>query len=83
VPKQTQPSYDQQLGCTGNEVCPEVSSCVAAETPQCAQGSCKLIAGGFPAEACGRPDLPPCGVGKVCTVNANDPANKHGVGVCR
>ena len=83
VPKQTQTSYDQQLGCTGGEVCPEVNTCVTTETPQCAQGSCKLIAGGVPADACGRPDLPPCEAGKLCTVNASDPANKHGVGVCR
>lgn len=75
--------YDQELGCSGAESCPEVSTCVVEETPQCAQGECKLIAGSLPAEACGRPDLAPCAGGTVCTVNTNDPANKHGVGVCR
>jgi hypothetical protein len=71
------------LGCTGNEVCPEVSTCEIAKTPQCAQGTCKLIAGDVPADACGRPDLPACPEGTVCTVNANNTADLHGVGVCR
>jgi hypothetical protein len=83
VPAGQRTSYDQQLGCTGGEQCPEADTCEANETPQCAQGSCKLIAGPLPADACGRPDLPDCVTGKVCTVNASDPANKHGVGVCR
>jgi hypothetical protein len=83
VPATSRASYDAALGCTGNESCPEVSTCVVEETPQCAQGKCKLIAGPLPADACGRPDLAPCGDGKVCTVNASDPASKHGVGVCR
>ena len=83
VPANMRESYDAQLGCTGGEQCPEADTCVVGETPQCAQGSCKLIAGPIPADACGRPDLPACDAGKLCTVNASDPANKHGVGVCR
>jgi hypothetical protein len=83
VSKATRASYEQELGCSGNESCPEVTTCDASETPQCAQGACKLIAGGLPADACGRPDLPACPTGTVCTVNASDPANLHGVGVCR
>lgn len=83
VPAASRASYDAQLGCTGGESCPEVDTCGANETPQCAQGTCKLIAGGLPADACGRPDLPACPAGTACTVNASDPANKHGVGVCR
>ena len=83
VPANMRASYEQQLGCTGGESCPEVDTCAAGETPQCAQGTCKLIAGGLPPDACGRPDLAPCGAGRTCTVNASDPADKHGVGVCR
>lgn len=83
VPAQTRASYDEALGCAGGESCPEVSTCVAGETPQCAQGKCQLIAGPLPGDACGRPDLAPCAAGKVCTINASDPATKHGVGVCR
>jgi hypothetical protein len=83
VPAATRADYEQSLGCTGDESCPEVNTCVAEETPQCAQGTCKLVAGTLPADACGRPDLAACTGGTVCTVNANDPANKHGVGVCR
>ncbi|MDQ3340673.1 MAG: hypothetical protein M4D80_36405 [Myxococcota bacterium] len=83
VPAAQRASFDASLGCSGSESCPEVDTCVAGETPQCAQGKCKLIAGGLPADACGRPDLASCTNGTVCTVNANDPANKHGVGVCR
>ena len=76
-------AYDQALGCSGAEACPEVSTCVAAETPQCAQGTCKLIAGEPPGDACGRPDLAACPAGKTCTVNADKTADLHGVGVCR
>ncbi len=83
VPRGQLASHDQMLGCTGGELCPDVNACDAGETPQCAQGSCKLIAGGLPADACGRPDLPACPQGTTCTVNASDPANLHGVGVCR
>jgi hypothetical protein len=83
VPVGVRASYDQELGCTGGESCPNVDTCVVDESPQCAQGTCKMIAGEVPADACGRPDLAPCANGAVCTVNANDPADKHGVGVCR
>lgn len=83
VPVGQRAGFDQQLGCTGTQSCPEVDTCVAAETPQCAQGACKLIAGGLPTDACGRPDLAACANGAVCTVNANEPASEHGVGVCR
>jgi hypothetical protein len=83
VPAAQRASFDASLACAGDESCPEVFTCAPDETPQCAQGQCKLIAGGLPADACGRPDLPACTGGTVCTVNANDPANKHGVGVCR
>ena len=75
-------AHDKALGCTGSESCPGVNTC-GAETPQCAQGECKLIAGDLPADACGRPDLPPCAAGKTCTVNASKTADLHGVGVCR
>lgn len=83
VPAAQRNGHDAQLGCTGDEVCPEVDTCVPGETPRCAQGTCKLIAGALPADACGRPDLPPCADGQTCTVNASDPADQYGVGVCR
>jgi len=83
VPAGERAGYDATLGCTQSPQCPEVNTCDGAETPQCAQGTCKLIAGGLPGDACGRPDLAACPAGTVCTVNASDPANLHGVGVCR
>jgi len=77
-----QSNFDKALGCTGSEVCPDVTTCNPDESAQCAQGECRLIEGGLPAGACGRPDLPACGTGFVCVVNASDSANLHGVGVC-
>jgi hypothetical protein len=82
VPAATRGAYDTNLGCTGTASCPEVNTCVVAETAQCAQGECRLIAGPAPVDACGRPDLPACPVGKTCTVNVSATADKHGVGVC-
>lgn len=83
VPTATRGTFDTSLNCTGSASCPEVDTCVADETAQCAQGECRLIAGDIPPQACGRPDLPACPVGKTCTVNADTTADKHGVGVCR
>jgi hypothetical protein len=82
VPVAVRGEYEAGLGCTGSASCPEVSTCVAEETAQCAQGECRLIAGEVPPDACGRPDLPACPVGKTCTVNVNATADRHGVGVC-
>ncbi|HLL21087.1 MAG TPA: hypothetical protein VK427_03100 [Kofleriaceae bacterium] len=82
VPLAMRAAFDENLGCTGEEACPEANIC-DSETPQCAQGSCKLVAGTLPDDACGRPDLAACPDGQACTVNASDPANMHGVGVCR
>jgi hypothetical protein len=78
----SQSNFDKALLCSGNEVCPDVTTCNANESAQCAQGECRLIEGGLPLGACGRPDLPACGTGFECVVNASDSANLHGVGVC-
>lgn len=82
VAKADQLFFDASLGCSGTEQCPGVNTC-SPETAQCAQGSCKLIAGDLPPDACGRPDLPACPAGRTCTVNASKTADLHGVGVCR
>lgn len=75
-------SYDTGLGCSSSPQCPNVNTCDPAETPTCVQGRCELLAVGLPPSACGRSDLPECPSGMTCTLNANDPANMHGVGVC-
>jgi len=78
-----QPAYDAMLECDAEPQCPGINACEPGTSPQCVQGSCELLAGGLPAKACGRPDLPGCANGEVCTVNVNDQANMHGVGICQ
>lgn len=82
VPAGTEQAYQNMLGCSGEEPCPDVNTCRSGDAPQCVQGSCALV-GPLPAGACGRPDLPSCGAGATCTVNANDQADMHGVGICQ
>jgi hypothetical protein len=77
-----QAAYDAMLGCGATPLCPGVDTCVAGDAPRCVQGQCELLPEPLPANACGRPDLPPCAAGTVCTVNASDPANLYGVGIC-
>lgn len=77
-----------ELMCFGGESCPGVSTCASGAEPRCVVGRCTLITpatepGGPPADACGRPDLPPCPAGQVCVINASDQANPLGLGVCR
>ena len=63
--------------------CPAIDACEPGAAPACVQGRCELVtAAGLPPDACGRPDLPACPAGTVCTVNASDPGNVQGVGVC-
>ncbi len=74
--------FDAMLGCPADAACPGVDTCIAGDAPRCVQGQCELLPEGLPPNACGRPDLAACGAGTVCTVNASDPANLYGVGVC-
>jgi len=83
VPASEQAAYDEMLQCEAEPQCPGVNSCEAGAAPQCVQGSCELLVGGLPPNACGRPDLMACKNGEVCVVNVNDQANMHGVGVCQ
>jgi hypothetical protein len=73
-------AYDAALGCSPTPTCPDMDTC-GDETAQCVQGRCELL-GPLPANACGRPDLPPCVAGSTCMVNASDQADLHGVGIC-
>ncbi len=75
-------AFDASLGCPAQPACPSVDVCAPGAAPMCIQGRCELVAGDLPAGACGRPDLPACPGGTVCTVNTSDLANQYGVGVC-
>jgi hypothetical protein len=74
--------FDTMLGCPQQPQCPGINTCTAGDTPRCVGGGCELLSVPPPPNACGRPDLPSCAAGEVCTVNASDPANLYGVGVC-
>ncbi|MDB4955204.1 MAG: Antistasin family protein [Myxococcales bacterium] len=82
VPQGQATAHDDALMCPINPSCPSVDTCAPDLAPTCVQGSCQLIAGGLPANACGRSDLPACAAGDVCTVNANAAATVQGLGVC-
>jgi hypothetical protein len=74
-------SYAQALMCPSAPMCPDSPSCPTDLTPQCVEGTCQL-APPIPPGACGRPDLPTCPPGTMCTINANDTSAQQGVGVC-
>lgn len=83
VPVAQVAAHDAALMCPQNPSCPDVNVCAPDLAPRCIAGACALVAGALPANACGRPDLPACPTGEVCTVNANDQATMQGVGVCQ
>lgn len=74
----TEQQHRDMLGCESTPQCPGVDTCVAGDAPHCIQGTCTL-APPLPAAACGRPDLAACA---ACTLNADDRADTHGVGIC-
>lgn len=74
----TEGAYRDMLGCQSDAQCPGVDACQPGDAPACVQGTCALVQP-LPTGACGRPDLPACA---SCTVNSNDQADMHGVGVC-
>lgn len=76
-------AHEAQLMCPQNPSCPEVNTCAPELSARCVAGTCTLVSGSLPANACGRSDLPPCPQGEACTVNANDQATMQGVGVCQ
>lgn len=82
VPAADLSAFDQSLQCPPAPACPSVDTCDADAAPRCVQGRCQLLTGELPSAACGRPDLPPCPAGTVCSVNTSDLANQYGVGVC-
>ncbi len=75
-------AFDAQLACPTAPLCPGTNTCDPAAEPRCIGGQCQLTASSPPPNACGRPDLPPCPAGTVCTVNTEPDANEQGVGVC-
>ena len=83
VPAGEGAGHDAQLMCPQNPSCPEVDVCAPELAARCIAGTCSLVSGALPANACGRPDLAACPAGEVCTVNANDQATMQGVGVCQ
>ena len=83
VPMAQVTAYEAQLNCPPNPSCPGVDTCSADLAPRCVQGTCALVSGALPPNACGRADLPPCPPGDVCVINASDPATMLGVGVCQ
>ena len=82
VPHSQADAHDLGLMCPSVPSCPSVDTCAPDLAPTCVQGTCQLISGGLPAQACGRPDLPACTGGAVCTLNASTAATLQGVGVC-
>jgi hypothetical protein len=82
VPASQVAAWEAQLMCPPNPSCPAVNTCAPELAARCIAGTCTLVAGALPANACGRPDLPACPTGELCTVNANDQATMQGVGVC-
>jgi hypothetical protein len=75
-------AHEAALMCPTNPSCPAVDTCAPELAARCIAGACTLVSGALPERACGRPDLPACPAGEVCTVNASDPATMQGVGVC-
>lgn len=82
VPAAQLAAFDQALQCPPSPACPSIDICDPAAAPRCIQGRCELVSGELPSDACGRPDLPACPAGTVCSVNASDLANQYGVGMC-
>jgi antistasin family protein len=82
VPVADVAAHDAALACNANPYCPGVDTCAPDLAPECVQGTCELLSGGIPGNACGRPDLPDCPVGTACTINSDAAATAQGVGVC-
>jgi antistasin family protein len=83
VPASEVGAHEAALNCPTNPSCPTVNTCAPELSARCVAGECTLVSGALPGNACGRPDLPACPAGEVCTVNASDPATMQGLGVCR
>lgn len=82
VPTSQVAAHDASLQCPPSPSCPQVDTCAPDLVPQCVQGTCELISGGVPVNACGRPDLADCPAGAACTINSDPSATQQGVGVC-
>ncbi len=83
IPASQVGAHEAQLMCPQNPSCPPINTCAADLAARCIAGTCTLVSGTLPGNACGRPDLPACPTGERCTVNASDPATMQGVGVCQ
>lgn len=83
VPTSQVATHNAMLACPANPICPGGNTCAADLAARCVQGTCSLVAGPLPMNACGRGDLPACPGGEACYVNASDPATMHGVGICQ
>lgn len=82
VPASQAAQHDAMLYCPSDPVCPGGNTCAPDLAARCVQGTCELVAGPLPPDACGRADLPACPSTEACYVNTNDQATMHGVGVC-
>lgn len=89
VPADEASSFQDGLGCTGDEVCPEVDVCDPDEIAVCSFGRCVLAVpeldpddGGV--EVCGTSDVPTCPEGSVCVLNPREHpmVAVAGLGVC-
>ncbi len=83
VPAGMLDGFVDDLGCTGNESCPGVSTCTPGEEARCVGGQCVLAGDPSvppPGEECGRPELPPCPSGQACVINTKDA--EAGTGRC-
>ena len=83
VPTGQASAHDAALMCSATPYCTGVDTCSPDLAPRCVQGTCALVAGPLPDNACGRADLAACPEGEACYVNASDQATMHGVGVCQ
>jgi hypothetical protein len=83
VPTSEAAAHDAALMCSATPYCTGLDTCAADLAARCVQGSCSLVAGPLPDNACGRADLAACPTGEACYVNASDQATMHGVGICQ
>jgi hypothetical protein len=83
VPAGQVAAFDAGLMCPANPTCPDVNSCAPGLTSACVEGTCALVSGGLPLDACGRAGLLPCPNGQDCVINVDPVATAYGVGVCR
>jgi hypothetical protein len=83
VPTSEVAAHDAALMCPSDPMCPGGNVCAADLAARCIQGTCSLVEGPPPSNACGGANQAPCPPGEYCYVNADDSATMNGVGVCQ